>query len=145
VKLDLNVEPMTGEDGQFAGAVVVWGISTQEAADALRSAQEAQRDDIDHLNGNLQMVATRRTRSKPASPRFARNAVDVSQAAEKSRTASGESKTASRASRHRAAVWPRWRVDCLHRHADQRAGAQCNIEAARAGAHGKASPWWPAR
>ena len=49
VKLDLNVEPMTGENRQFAGAVVVWGISTQEAADALRAAQEAQRNDINHL------------------------------------------------------------------------------------------------
>jgi len=51
--------------------------------------------------------------------------VDVSQAAEKSRTASGESKTAIESSRHRAAEWPKWRVDRLHRHADQRARAQC--------------------
>ena len=35
VKLDLDVEPMTGEHGEFVGAVVVWGISTQQTIDAL--------------------------------------------------------------------------------------------------------------
>jgi methyl-accepting chemotaxis protein len=88
VKLDLNVEPMTGEDGQFAGA-------------------EAQRNDIDHLNGNLQMVATATHQIETSIAEIAKNAVDVSQAAGKSRTASGESKTAIESLRHPAAEWPR--------------------------------------
>ena len=43
IKLDLNVEPMLGEFGDFIGAAVLWGISTQQTIEALRKAQEAQR------------------------------------------------------------------------------------------------------
>jgi methyl-accepting chemotaxis protein len=138
VKLDLNVEPMTGEDGQFAGAVVVWGISTQEAADALRSAQEAQRDDIDHLNGNLQMVATATHQIETSIAEIARNAVDVSQAAEKSRTASGESKTAIESLQASSSGVAKV-AGLIASIATQTSvlALNANIEAARAGAHGK--------
>src|ERR1035437_10554738 len=100
VKLDLEVEPMTGRHGEFIGAVVLWGVSTQETIDALRAAQESQRNDIKHLNGNLQMVATATHQIEASIAEIARNAVDVSQAAEKSRTASAESKTSIERLRH---------------------------------------------
>jgi methyl-accepting chemotaxis protein len=51
VKLDLNVEPMTGANGEYIGAVVVWGVSTQQTIEALREAQEMQRADIEQRRG----------------------------------------------------------------------------------------------
>src|ERR1035438_505531 len=94
LKLDLEVEPMLDERGKYIGACVVWGVSTQGKLEALRAAQEAQRSDIEHLDGNLQMVATATHEIESSIAEIARNAVDVSQAAEKSRIASAESKTA---------------------------------------------------
>lgn len=138
VKLDLNVEPITGEDGQFAGAMVVWGISTQEATEALRTAQEAQRNDIDHLNGNLQMVATATHQIETSIAEIAKNAVDVSQAAEKSRIASGESKTAIESLRASSSGVAKV-AGLIASIATQTSvlALNANIEAARAGVHGK--------
>jgi len=138
VKLDLNVVPMTGGDGQFEGAVAVWAISTQEAADALRAAQEAQRNDIDHLNGNLQMVATATHQIETSIAEIAKNAVDVSQAAEKSRIASGESKTAIESLRVSSSGVAKV-AGLIASIATQTSvlALNANIEAARAGVHGK--------
>jgi len=38
VKLDQQIEPMVNERGEYIGVVVLWGISTQQTIDALRSA-----------------------------------------------------------------------------------------------------------
>src|ERR1035437_5412519 len=138
VKLDLEVEPMTGRHGEFIGAVVLWGVSTQETIDALRAAQESQRNDIKHLNGNLQMVATATHQIEASIAEIARNAVDVSQAAEKSRTASAESKTSIErlraSSRGVAKV-----AELIASIATQTSvlALNANIEAARTGVHGK--------
>ena len=109
VKLDLQVSPMTGERGEYIGAVVLWGVSTQQAIDALRKAQESQRSDIEHLNGNLQMVATATHEIEASIAEIARNAVDVSVRRRSRATASAESKTAIESLRIRAAAWPKWR------------------------------------
>ena len=138
VKLDLEVEPMTDRHGEYIGAVVVWGVSTQQTIDALRQAQESQRDDIEHLNGNLQMVATATHEIESSIAEIAKNAVDVAQAAEKSRTASTESKTAIESlrasSRGVAKV-----AELIASIATQTSvlALNANIEAARAGVHGK--------
>jgi methyl-accepting chemotaxis protein len=136
-KLDLDVAAMTGPRGEYIGAVVVWGISTRKTAEA-QAAQEAQRTDIEHLNGNLQMVATATHEIESSIAEIAHNAVDVSQAAEKSRTASAEGKTAienlrvssngvAKVAGLIASIATQTSVLALN----------ANIEAARAGVHGK--------
>jgi methyl-accepting chemotaxis protein len=138
VKLDLHVEATTGERGEYLGAVVLWGVSTQAALDAVRHAQEAQRSDIEHLNGNLQMVATATHEIEASIAEIARNAVDVAKAAEKTRMASQESRKSVeslRASSNGVAKV----AELIASIATQTSvlALNANIEAARAGVHGK--------
>ncbi len=138
VKLDLNVEPMLDERGDYCGAVVLWGVSTQNTIEALRKAQEAQRADIEHLDGNLQMVATATHEIESSIAEIARNAVSVAEAAEQSRNLSVESKASIlslRASSNGVAKV----ADLIASIATQTSvlALNANIEAARAGVHGK--------
>ena len=136
--LDLEVVPMIDHRGEHIGACVLWGVSTQGKLDALRAAQEAQRNDIEHLNGNLQMVATATHEIESSIAEIAKNAVDVSQAAEMSRVASGESKTAIESLRASSSGVARV-AGLIASIATQTSvlALNANIEAARAGVHGK--------
>ena len=138
VKLDLNVEPMVNASGELIGAVVIWGVSTQQAIEALRKAQETQRNDIEHLNGNLQMVATATHELEASIAEIARNANDLAQAAEKSREASDESKT-SILSLQSSSGGVAKVAELIASIATQTSvlALNANIEAARAGVHGK--------
>jgi methyl-accepting chemotaxis protein len=138
VMLDLEIAPMTDERGEFIGACVVWGVSTQGKLEALRAAQEAQRADIEHLNGNLQMVATATHEIESSIAEIAHNAVDVSQVAEKSRIASAESKTAIESLRVSSSGVAKV-AGLIASIATQTSvlALNANIEAARAGVHGK--------
>jgi len=138
IKLDLSVEPMLGKFGEHIGAVVIWGISTQQAIDALRKAQEAQRSDIEHLNGNLQMVATATHEIESSIAEIAKNASELANASEKSRQASAESKT-SILSLQRSSSGVAKVAELIASIATQTSvlALNANIEAARAGAHGK--------
>jgi len=138
VKLDLEVEPMTDERGEFVGSVVLWGVSTQQALDALKQAQAGQRADVEHLNGNLQMVATATHEIEASIAEIAKNAADLAQAAQKSRAASAESKTAIESLRG-SSVGVAKVAELIASIATQTSvlALNANIEAARAGAHGK--------
>jgi methyl-accepting chemotaxis protein len=138
VKLDLQVEPMTGKQGEFIGAVAVWGVSTQQTIDTLRAAEQARRTDIEHLNGNLQVVATATHEIESSIAEIARNAVDVSHAAEKSRTASAETRTAIERLKASSAGVAKV-AELIASIATQTSvlALNANIEAARAGVHGK--------
>jgi methyl-accepting chemotaxis protein len=138
VKLDLEVEAMTGAHGEHIGAVVVWGISTQQTIEALKRAQEAQRGDVEHLNGNLQMIATATHEIDASIAEIARNAASVAEAAEKSRTASEESKTSIERLRGSSSGVAKV-ADLIASIATQTSVLALNasIEAARAGVHGK--------
>jgi len=138
MKLDLNVEPMIGKKGEFVGAVVVWGISTQAAIEAVQAAQQAQRSDIEHLNGNLQMVATATHEIESSIAEIARNAANVAKASEKSRAASAESKAAIESLRASSSGVAKV-AELIASIATQTSvlALNANIEAARAGVHGK--------
>jgi hypothetical protein len=137
-KLDLQFEPMNGAEGELVGAVVVWGVSSQQTIDKLRKAQEAQRNDVEHLNGNLQMVATATHEIESSIAEIAKNAVDVSQAAEKSRAASVETRAAIQSLRTSSSGVAKV-AELIASIATQTSvlALNANIEAARAGVHGK--------
>lgn len=137
-KLDQEIEPMVNARGEYIGAVLLWGISTQQTIDALRKAQEVQRTDIEHLNGNLQMVATATHEIEASIAEIARNASDLASASEKSRQATAESKT-SILSLQTSSSGVAKVADLIASIATQTSvlALNANIEAARAGAHGK--------
>lgn len=138
VKLDLQIDAMTGNAGEYVGAVVVWGVSTQQTIEALRHAQEAQRTDIERLNGNLQMVATSTHEIEASIAEIARNAENVAHSAEKSRTATEESKKSIQNLKESSSGVAKV-AELIASIATQTSvlALNANIEAARAGVHGK--------
>lgn len=137
-KLDLHVSPMLDDRGQYVGAVVLWDIRTQQAVDALQRAQDLQRDDIQHLTGNLQMVATATHEIESSIGEIARNAESVAHASESAHAASLESRAAIESLRHSSSGVGKV-AGLISSIATQTSvlALNANIEAARAGAHGK--------
>jgi len=138
IKLDLHVEPMTDENHEFVGAAVLWDINTRQSLAELRQAQESQRTDIEHLDRNLQMVATATHEIRSSIAEIAKNAVNVADAAEKSRVATAESKTSILSLRTSSSGVAKV-AELIASIATQTSvlALNANIEAARAGVHGK--------
>ncbi len=138
VKLDLNVEPMLDEQGEYVGAVVMWGVSTQQTIEALKKAREAQHNDIEHLNGNLQIVATATHEIESSIAEIAQNATTLAKTAGLSRDASEESQQALEKLRASSSGVAKV-ADLIASIATQTSvlALNANIEAARAGMHGK--------
>lgn len=137
-KLDLHVAPMLDEAGDHVGAVVWWGISTQQTIDAIRRAQEIQRADIEHLTGNLQMVATATHEIESSIAEIARSAENVAHASEASRAASADGRSAIESLRASSGGVGKV-AGLISSIATQTSvlALNANIEAARAGVHGK--------
>jgi len=138
VKLDQEIEPMVDEHGEYVGAVLLWGISTQQTVQALKKAQEVQRNDIEHLNGNLQMVATSTHEIEASIAEIAKNAAELAGTAEQSRLASTESKDSIVSLRTSSSGVAKV-AELIASIATQTSvlALNANIEAARAGVHGK--------
>ncbi len=138
VKLDLHVAPMMSDEHEYVGAVVFWGVSTQQTIEALQRAQEMQRNDIEHLSGNLQMVATATHQIESSIAEIARSAASVEHASEASRAASQESRTAIESLRASSTGVGKV-AGLISSIATQTSvlALNANIEAARAGVHGK--------
>jgi len=138
IKLDLDIAPMKNERGEYIGAVVVWDVSTQQALEKLQKAQQLQRNDIEHLNGNLQMVATATQEIQASIGEIAENAMKIATSAGQSKEAGEESKAAI--SKLRASSSGVAKVaELIASIATQTSvlALNANIEAARAGVHGK--------
>lgn len=138
VKLDQEIEAMVNERGEYVGVVLLWGISTQQTIDALRKAQEGQRNDIEHLNGNLQMVATATHEIEASIAEIAKNAAELASASEKSRQSAAESKSSILSLQNSSSGVAKV-ADLIASIATQTSvlALNANIEAARAGTHGK--------
>ena len=138
VRLDQEIEPMIDEHGKYIGCVMLWGINTQQKAELLRQTQESQRADIEQLNGNLQRVATATHQIESSIAEIAKNAMELAQSAEKSRAASAESKASIESLRASSSGVAKV-AELIASIATQTSvlALNANIEAARAGAHGK--------
>jgi methyl-accepting chemotaxis protein len=136
-KLDLEIEPMKSRRGEFLGAVVMWGITTQKV-EALQRARDLLQGGIDEVNRQLAIVSTASHEIDASIAEIARNAANASQAAEKSKESGRKGMAAIRdlqASSNGVAQV----ASLIASIATQTSVLALNatIEAARAGVHGK--------
>lgn len=136
-KLDLEVEAMIDDRGQFIGAVVVWGLSTKKF-EAMHRAQQMLQDSIAEVNRQLELVSTASHQLDASIGEIAKTAVQVQQASQKSRDAGEDGSKAIRSLRSSSAGVAKV-ADLIASIATQTSVLALNatIEAARAGVHGK--------
>ena len=136
-KLDLEISPMKNKKGEFIGAVVMWGITTQKM-EALERAKILLQSGVDELNRQLAIVSTASHQIDSSISEIAQNAANASEAAEKSKASSSrgmESIHNLKASSNGVAQV----ASLIASIATQTSVLALNatIEAARAGVHGK--------
>jgi len=136
-KLDLEIEPMLDEHGQFLGAVVMWGITTQKM-EAMEQAQRILALGVSEINEQLAQVSTASHEIDASISEIAMNAVSTERSAQQSKQAvdnglsaihhlQGSSKGVSNVAQLIASIATQTGVLALN----------ASIEAARAGVHGK--------
>ncbi len=136
-KLDLEVEAVTDEGGNYIGNIVLWGVTTK-AVDAAKRAEETLRSHVSEVNRQLQMVSTATHEIESSIGEIARNAMDVERSTHQFRDAGQKGLTAidhlQTSSNGVAKV-----AELIASIATQTSVLALNatIEAARAGVHGK--------
>ena len=136
-KLDLEIEPIQGPSGEFLGAVVVWGVTTQKV-EALERAKGILQQGVAEINEQLEVVSTATHEIDASIGEIAKNASDVQAASNQSHAASrqgGEAMLSLKNSSNNVAKV----ADLIASIASQTSVLALNatIEAARAGEHGK--------
>jgi methyl-accepting chemotaxis protein len=138
VRLDLHIDQIKAENGEYAGIVVLWDVNARAAEDALHRTREAQQDDIEHLTGNLQMIAVATRQIESSIAEIAHSAERVAGASEASLAAGAESRKAIEGLRASSSGVGKV-AQLISSIATQTSvlALNANIEAARAGVHGK--------
>lgn len=136
-KLDLEIEPMTNESGEYIGAAVVWGVMTKKL-EAIECAQRALQGGVAEVSNQISMVSTASQEIDSSIGELARTAVETQNAAQKFQEAGSEGMKAMErlqsSSEGVAKV-----ADLIASIATQTSVLALNatIEAARAGVHGR--------
>lgn len=136
-KLDLEIEPMTDGRGQFVGAVVVWGVTTQKM-EALERAQNLLQTGIGDVNEQLSMVSAASHQIDASIGELAKSAMETQNAVDKFRVA-GDAGMKAMNSLQTSSAGVAKVADLIASIATQTSVLALNatIEAARAGVHGK--------
>lgn len=136
-KLDLMIEAVKNNRGEYVGAVVVWGVTTAQL-EKIRSEGEQLRSHVAEIDRQLQMVCTATNEITISTGEISKNAFEVQRMAEGSSQASEQGLEAIRSLRN-SSNGVEQVADLIHSIATQTSVLALNatIEAARAGVHGK--------
>lgn len=136
-KLDLDLDAILDDQGQYIGVAVVWSLTTKRL-ESIEKNQNSLRDNVAEVNRQLQMVSTAALEIESSSGEVAKNAVSVESATRKFQEASKDGISAiehlQESSDGVAKI-----ADLIASIATQTSVLALNatIEAARAGVHGK--------
>ena len=136
-KLDLEVHAMTDLGGRYVGAAVVWSVTSRKF-EAIKQARDRLRSNVEELNRQFEIVSTATHQIDASIGEIAQNANHVQQATEKFRAAGHEGLEAIQ-SLQASSTGVANVADLIASIATQTSvlALNANIEAARAGAHGK--------